>query len=287
MKRKIYLLTVLIFTCAISFSQFRNYETDSGWNIGFNSGGTWQEKEAIVVGSDTSYTQPFTSIRGGFTFGKSIYEEAGSFFAFDLRFRYLRGINYGWSKHLETIPATTISGSNFNPFLANEIQAYKNYKMDLNEFSLEGVLTLNRLLENTGIIMYGFGGIGLVDYRVKTDYINGYLEYNYPDLTYLSSREGAKLLRDYSDLQFESNAPGVLGNQLKFMPSLGFGLGYQFNEVFSIGLEHKLTYAFHNNLDGITSDNLNDRYHYTAINMRFNILEGGGSNQEVTQEMFQ
>jgi hypothetical protein len=159
--------------------------------------------------------------------------------------------------------------------------------MDLNEFSLEGVLTLNRLLENTGIIMYGFGGVGLVDYRVKTDYINGYLEYNYPDLTYLSSRDGAKLLRDYSDLQFESNAPGVLGNQLKFMPSLGFGLGYQFNEVFSIGLEHKLTYALHNDLDGMSSDNLNDRYHYTAINMRFNILEGGGSNNEVNQEMFQ
>lgn len=287
MKRKIYLLTVLILTCAISFSQFRNYETDSGWNIGFNSGGTWQEKEAIVSGSDTAYTQPFTSIRGGFTFGKALYEEEGSFFSFDLRFRYLRGINYGWSKHLETIPVTTISGSNLNPFLPNEIQAYKNYKMDLNEFSLEGVLTLNRLLENTGIIMYGFGGIGLVDYRVKTDYINGYLEYNYPDLTYLSTREGAKLLRDYSDLQFESNAPGVLGNQLKFMPSLGFGLGYQFNEVFSMGFEHKLTYAFHNNLDGITSDNLNDRYHYTSINMRFNILEGASSNREMTQEMFQ
>jgi hypothetical protein len=287
MNRKITLLALLIFNCAVSFSQFRSYETDSGWNIGFNSGGTWQEKEAIVSGSDTAYTQPFTSIRGGFTFGKSLYEEEGSFFAFDLRFRYLRGINYGWSKYLETIPVATISGSNLNPFLPNEIQAYKNYKMDLNEFSLEGVLTLNRLLENTGIIMYGFGGVGLVDYRVKTDYINGYLEYNYPDLTYLSSRDGAKLLRDYSDLQFESNAPGVLGNQLKFMPSLGFGLGYQFNEVFSIGLEHKLTYALHNDLDGMSSDNLNDRYHYTAINMRFNILEGGGSNNEVNQEMFQ
>ena len=281
MKRKLSLLIVSFLISIVSFSQFRNYKTDSGWNIGFNSGGTWQEKEAIISGSDTSFTQSFTSLRGGFTFGKAIYEEEGSFFAFDLRFRYLRGINYGWSRELETIPA-----SQFNHFLTNDIEAYKNYRMDLNEFSLEGVLTLNSLLEQTGIILYGFGGVGVVDYRVKTDYLNGNYQYNYPDLTYQSDRNAAILLKNNSDLQFESNAPGVLGNQLRIMPSLGLGLGYQFNEVFSMGIEHKLTYAFHNNLDGITSDALNDRYHYTAIKMGFNILNNGSSSQE-SNEMFQ
>ncbi|MDG2343221.1 MAG: hypothetical protein P8L23_01440, partial [Flavobacteriales bacterium] len=281
MKRKLPLLIVSFLISVVSFSQFRNYKTDSGWNIGFNSGGTWQEKEAIINGSDTAFTQPFTSVRGGFTFGKAIYEEEGSFFAFDLRFRYLRGINYGWSRELETIPA-----SQFNHFLSSDIEAYKNYRMDLNEFSLEGVLTLNRLLEQTGIILYGFGGIGVVDYRVKTDYLDGKHQYNNPDLTYESDRNAAILLKNNSDLQFESNAPGVIGNQLKIMPSLGIGLGYQFNEVFSMGIEHKLTYALHNNLDGITSDALNDRYHYTAIKMGFNILNTGSSSQE-SNEMFQ
>ncbi len=279
MKRKSILLVISILICVVSFSQYRNYKTETGWNIGFNFGGTWQEKEAVTNGAITTTSQPFTSIRGGFTFGKALYEEEGSLLAFDLRFRYLRGINYGWANVLDTIPSSEFL------FSANDIEAYKNYRMDLNEFSLEGVLTLNRLLEQTGIILYGFGGIGAVDYRVKTDYLDGSSQYSYPDLTDQSSRNAAKLLKNNSDLQFEFNAPGAIGNQLKVMPSLGFGLGYQFNEVFSIGLEHKLTFALHNNLDGMTTDNLNDRYHYTAIKMSFNILEGTSSDE--SNEMFQ
>ena len=280
MKRKVGLLISSILLYLISFSQYRNYKTDSGWNLGFNTGGTWQQKEAIVNGSDTALTLPFTSIRGGFTLGKSLYEKEGSLLSFDLRFRYLRGINYGWANHMDTISATLFSNQ------VNDIKAYKNYKMDLNEFSLEGVLTLNKLLEETGVILYGFGGIGLIDYRVKTDYLDGYSQYTYPDLTNQSNRNAARLLKDNSDLEFESNAPGVLGNQLKFMPSLGIGLGYQFNETFSMGLEHKITYAFHNNLDGIASDGLNDRYHYTAIKIGFNI-SGEGTSSYGSNEMFQ
>jgi hypothetical protein len=84
----------LLFTLAIFFlslnssqGQFVNYENDYGWNLGFNIGGVWQQ-------NDFGYT-PKGGISGGLTFGKSIYEKEGAFFAFDLRYRYLGGWNKG------------------------------------------------------------------------------------------------------------------------------------------------------------------------------------------------
>ena len=40
-------------------------------------------------------------------------------------------------------------------------------KMKFNEFAFEGVLTLNKLREKTGWIIYGFGGIGSNTLRCK------------------------------------------------------------------------------------------------------------------------
>ena len=79
------------------------------------------------------------------TFGKSIYEKEGAFFAFDLRYRYLGGWNKGYATDTSTIYLDTAS------FLG-----YQNYRLALHEHTLEGVLTLNRLRESTGILLIWF-----------------------------------------------------------------------------------------------------------------------------------
>ena len=59
------------------------------------------------------------------------------------------------------------------------------------------------------------------------------------------------------------------------MPSLGVGLGYQFSPGFSMGLEHKMTWALHDGLDGQQWANDNtlsaskDKYHYTSVWLKF------------------
>ena len=280
MKRFLLFFTSFIFLSITGLTQseerqFINYEYDNGWNFGINAGGTWQRKEAFVINNFTTYSKPFAGFSGGFTFGKAIYEEKGKFFAFDLRFRYLRGVNYGWVAYLDTIPNQYLSNQ------INDVPAYRNYKMDLNEFSLEGVLTLNRLRERTGIILYGFGGVGVVDYRVKSNFYDGNFHgiYNYPSIpSNYSDAEAARFIRDFSDNSYESDAIGVNGDQLQFMPSLGLGLGYQLNDWISVGLEHKITYAFHNNLDGLSTDLKNDNYHYTAFKLGINLFGEGHSN---------
>ena len=67
---------ILLFSVGIfgsSSAQFVNYMDDSGWNLGFNLGGTWQEKEAFTIGNEAVFMQPFTSVKGGFTVGKTVF----------------------------------------------------------------------------------------------------------------------------------------------------------------------------------------------------------------------
>ena len=111
----------------------------------------------------------FRSTKWWFYFWKTVaYFPGNRFFAFDLRFRYLRGVNYGWTTSLDSIHNLN---PNYQQFIST--QTYRNYRMDLNDFSLEGVLSLHKLREKTGVLLYGFGGLGIVDYRVKADYLNG------------------------------------------------------------------------------------------------------------------
>ena len=66
---------------------------------------------------------------------------------------------------------------------------------------------------------------------------------------------------------------------IKFMPSAGFGIGYQVAPRFSIGLEHKTTFTLQDQFDGVVSETPrleNDWYHYTSAYLRLNI--GGSGN---------
>ncbi len=272
---------VLFFAClflhSTTSSQYVNYIDDTGWNLGFNTGGTWQEKELVMIEGDTNFAQPFAQLSGGFTFGKTVaYFPGNRFFALDLRFRYLRGVNYGWTTSLDSI-------HNLNPNYQQYIstQAYRNYRMDLNDFSFEGVLSLHKLREKTGVLLYGFGGLGIVDYRVKADYLNGQVPYNYLNLNGGDDRSFAREIKRESDMEFETV---VMTNQLKFMPSLGIGIGYQLSPSFSVGLEHKVTYALASEINGFNDDNINDKYHYTAFRINFDIFRNRGRSQSYIEE---
>ena len=85
MKRILYifLTVVIIFGANISKAQRIDYNTDSGFDIGFGIGASYQQSDVR------------NSIGSGFdfTFGHSIYERESSFFSLDGRFRFLAGQN--------------------------------------------------------------------------------------------------------------------------------------------------------------------------------------------------
>ena len=261
--KKHLLFTVTIFFLLITSSkgQFVNYENDYGWNLGFNIGGVWQQ-------NDFDYT-PKGGISGGLTFGKSIYEKEGAFLAFDLRYRYLGGWNKGYATDTSRILVDTSS------FLG-----YQNYRLNLHEHTLEGVLTLNRLRESTGILLYGFGGIGLTNYSVKANYENGIFgDYNY--LAIDNSQSPNEIIDDLERMLDNSYETTIKERGTDFMPSLGFGVGYQFPYHFSMGLEHKITYALADNKLNGMPNGINDKYHYSALYFRWNLFGSGRENYTV------
>ena len=160
-------LYIIVFLTNISVAQYVNYTNDTGWNLGFNIGGSWQEPER--KNSNSAFSNPFAEFSRGFTLGKAIYEKKNKFFSFDLRFRYLKGRNSGWTATADSFASPYgLYGTNF--ILDDSIYAYKNYQMKFNEYTFEGVLTLNKLREKTGLILYGFGGIGLTYYNINKSF---------------------------------------------------------------------------------------------------------------------
>ncbi|MEC8602867.1 MAG: tetratricopeptide repeat protein [Bacteroidota bacterium] len=278
MKKTLLSILTLFLTVSYANAQFINYKDDSGWNLGLNIGGTWQPSETFSSVSGDVLSKSYAGFSGGFTLGKGIFEEEGKFFSFDFRFRYLKGKNYGW-----VALSDSFVNPNIMPGSSDSVFAYHNYKMSLNEFNLEGVITLHKLREKTGIILYGFGGIGLNYYNVRRDVLNNsggiYADgspYDYSSLDLNSSNQQiATDLRNMSDMDFESE---VFSPKLRFMPTLGFGLGYQFTDRFSMGIEHKVTYALDNTISTLPSNRPNDLYYYTALNLRWNLFNGQSSS---------
>ena len=271
MTKKIFLY-IIVFLTNISVAQYVNYTNDTGWNLGINIGGSWQEAER--QNNNSAFSNPFAGFSRGFTLGKSIYEKEDKFFSFDLRFRYLSGENSGWTAIADSFASPYgVYGMPFDN--DDSVYAYHNYQMKLNEYTFEGVLTLNKLREKTGLIIYGFGGIGLTYYNINRDILNGTTDitftgapYDYSSLSFISDSQTAIDLKRLSDKNFETK---IERNKIKFMPSLGIGIGYQFNKRWSVGVEHKITYALSNNINDIDNNSINDKYHYTALKLNFDI----------------
>ena len=266
MTRLFTLLFTFLLISNFSHSQNRvDYERDTKWNFGINAGGTWQEKELDLVSK--------AGFSGGFTFGRAIYEKEGRLLSFDLRARFLWGSSKGWG--------TTLSYDSLLFGSHNGGVGYKNYKFTYGEAGLELVVNAHRLRERTGILLYGFGGINSVNYSVKHNYQNAQGFYNYTLVN--SAGTPTQIVEDlttnYNDFNWETENKYFSGFRSQTMPSLGIGLGYQISPKFSMGIEHKITFALNDELNGF-KDGRNDYFHYTNLNFRWNLFRGNNKGED-------
>ena len=144
-----------------------------------------------------------------------------------------------------------------------------NYYTDLRRLSLELVIHLNKIREKTGFDPYIFGGLGFSWKTIKAD-LTSLNEFNEAELY-----SETEMLNNDLDFDFETD---LIRKQKLFMPSLGFGLAYDFGKT-SIGLEHKTTFTRGDQFDGYVSETPmleNDLYHYTSAFIRFRL--GGSGN---------
>ena len=281
MKQIITSILILQSIFQISWSQKVDYDASSKWFLGLNAGVTWNTSDV-----KTRYNGGY-----GFTLGRSFNYNYGKAIMFDLRLRYLAGNWDGLDNDSTSLPATykgvyaqnqDIPSTDYKNTLGYTVY---NHRTEVRELGLELALHFNSLTSNTGLDPYLFGGANLSWYRAKgdllySDFGNDYMyAYDtYPDFS-------KNTLKGKLDGKYETVLDGSSsGYNVKFMPSLGVGLGYMVGKRISIGFEHKTTFTLFDQFDGVdanVSKYKNDWYHYTSfyINFRFrHQTETSGSN---------
>ena len=239
--------------------------------MGFNIGGTW----------NTTDVKNQTSTGWGLVLGKSFNYNYGSVISFDLRARYLRGMWYGQDN--DTTSLLNYTGTALQEYKDQYGFTVNNFQSDVHRVALELALHLNSLRERSGWDPYIFGGVGLTfkqTYGDLLDQNNNSTLYDYSSMLAngpLQPQLSSALDKIYdSPLDGSSNA-----YQAYFMPSLGFGLGYQIGKRVSLGLEHKTTFTRGDDFDGYVSTTprlKNDLYHYTSLYLNFRFRTRGNGN---------
>ena len=268
------ILFALLLLNSISIAQ-----TTHPVELGFNVGASWLKSDVKMKKLGGA---------GGFTLGQMYAQNDKNALDWGWRFRYLNAIAYGQDSKKSTGIANNpiLNGAydtayNYN---SNGGFVYQNYKTTINELSLELVIGANQMRNKTKVYPYIFGGLGIIQAVTKTNQLDAKNKrYNYMAVDSNGTANGSQItssLNKMYDGTYETAAEGSETPLWKFMPSLGVGLGYQFTPGFSMGVEHKMTWALHDGLDGQQWANDNtlsptkDKYHYSSVWLKFSFGRG-------------
>ena len=266
--RRLITLVFTVFLTTTLFGQHLEYENSSKWFFGVNAGAAW----------NTTDVKKKTDYGWGFTLGRSFNYGYGRGISWDLRARYLRGFWYGQDydttnlAHLGSDYTGALQGYQNDPgYTVNNFQA------DVHHLGLELALHFNRFRDRTGWDPYIFGGVNLVwneTYGNLTN--NDALNAPLGNYDYDSIAVDKPSINGLMDNSYDTPLDGSTDRyDVDFMPSLGFGIGYNFGPRFSLGLEHKTTFTRQDQFDGYVDNTprffglTNDVYHYTSAYMRF------------------
>ena len=273
--KKWYILSILLLSFTFANAQRINYDINSKWFFGLNAGVTWNTNDVKNVNS-SGY---------GLILGRSYNYDYGKKISFDIRGRYLAGTWVG--QDTTAFSLVNYQGGPLDSYNVDSNSIYvNNFQTDVRRLSLELVLHLNNIREKTGIDPYIFGGIGLTWTQTFGDLIQSADSTSLYDYTSLQQTGpiGPQLSSTLDGL-YETRLDGGSNNEylVKWMPSLGFGLGYQVGKRTSLGIEHKTTFTKGDSFDGFISESprlKNDWHHYTSAYLRINFKSRGGNTSE-------
>ncbi|NET34448.1 MAG: hypothetical protein F6K19_20890 [Cyanothece sp. SIO1E1] len=224
----------------------------------------------------------------GATLGKNLYYKQGAPFSFDLRGRllYAQQLGLDATRSFDIGNNSVLNGSqnlDYTNYPANlgESQGFvfQNHQTQVFELGLEGVLTLNKLREKTGVVASIYGGLGLDWFRTNIDQADASGNAYYNQYAGLDQQKSTASIRSelkdmILDGNYESLADGFDndGGTVGIMPSLGVELGYEVTPNFSIHAGHRFTFSGNDIMDGQQwADPNNDIYHYTNFALRWKI----------------
>jgi len=271
------MITLLCLGYAAAAQNSTTTLTPGYWTFGLNAGLAYQSSDVRSTLDGFGF---------GATLGKNIFFQPGAPLAFDLRGRFLYTRQYGLDplRSFNIASNRALNGTNLLDYTSYPADldeprgfVYQNFKTNTAELSLEGLLTLNRLRERTGVHVGLFGGIGLDWFKTQTDQADSNGNEYFEAYANINESRSNSVIRNELERALDGNYETIAdGNSesgtVKFMPSLGLELGYQLSPNFLVYGGHRVTFSGTDALDGERfADPNNDLYHYTNLGLRWTI----------------
>jgi outer membrane protein OmpA-like peptidoglycan-associated protein len=179
-----------------------------------------------------------------------------------------KGLNFQPSTYFGKNDAWTKNG-----YVAGTDHVFYNYKTNVYDLSLQGVVTLSNIRfhkAKSSFNVYAFGGFGGMIYDTKIDALNGsggsyaadfnaiYAQFaGTPDgFGYKNRKDIKKALKDKLDGKYETEAqvdpgqPKLFKKPFRFIFNFGAGVQFKLNKKFSLAIEDKMTIPKTDLLDG-------------------------------------
>ncbi|HYF31340.1 MAG TPA: OmpA family protein [Chitinophagaceae bacterium] len=197
-----------------------------------------------------------------FTPGVGIHARKALGYVFSLRgeldLGWARGLNFSPSQSYDRNPA-------WNAYNSATQRVFYNYKTNITELSLQGVVTLNNIRfhrARTGFNVYAFGGIGGMIYNAKINALNGNTPYNFASaLAIASTYENRKDIRDElkdnilddsyeTDAERDATQPELFDKPFRPVFVIGAGVQFKVSNRLNIAIEDKFSAPKTDLLDG-------------------------------------
>jgi outer membrane protein OmpA-like peptidoglycan-associated protein len=196
--------------------------------------------------------------------GVHVRKAFGYVFSMRLEYDYLnaKGLNFAPSGAFKRNPVLEEINRKVNGTYWNNT-IYYNYKTNIQELSLQGVVTLNNIRfhkAKTGMNFYGFGGIAPMFYAPKYNALNkSGLPYDFSGITsvtYDNRKTAIKQLKNLLDDTYETRAeidplqPKLGNHPFKVGFVVGAGVQIKLTNRFNVAIEDKFTSVKTDLLDG-------------------------------------
>lgn len=210
----------------------------------------------------------------------------------------LRGeLDLGWARGLNFSPS---QGYIRNPAWRNNYgpgtqRVFYNYKTNVTELTLQGVVTLNNIRfhrARSGFNVYAFGGLGGMIYNTKINALNGSTPYNFNSAlaiapTYENRKDIRDELKNILDDSYETDGardetqPELFDKPFRPVFVIGAGVQFKVSNRLNIAIEDKFSAPKTDLLDGqqwqensVTEPAQSrdfDSYNFFSIGANFNI----------------
>lgn len=221
------------------------------WEIGAKLG-------AFTISGDVPAVFP--------TLGWGLHVRKAFGYVFSMRLEYMNGTGKGlaWRK-TENINKNTpwMTAGYVDPYAGGDA-VFLNYKSNVQDLSLQGIITLNNVRfhkAKTGFNVYAIAGIGGTIYDTKLDILDGNGNpYNFasiPQGIYKDRKDTRNAIKDLLDGEYETDAqnhgdrrPKLFGRTFKPSGTVGLGMAFKLSNRFNLAIEDRITIVKDDLLDG-------------------------------------